>query len=197
MKTQIAKLMAAAMLFAAPIANATETDSERTVKVSKQNQKAVILQLDDLDAGTSISLRTEDGKILFSDRTNEASYGKVFNLKTMEEGEIYLEIESEGQIEILPIEVKAESAYIKKSEETVIEKPVVKMNGDQAKVFFGQHGEDIKVTLFDAYGDIAYRHKVKEGSASKTYDLSKLADGQYQFHFHASGRSFSHTIILK
>ncbi|MCE7990435.1 MAG: hypothetical protein HEP71_00590 [Roseivirga sp.] len=197
MKTQITKLMAAAMLLAASFtANATDNASERSLKVSAKNSKAVVLQLGDLPAGTNITIWNAEGELLFRDNTNNTEYARVFNLKSLEEGEIYLEIESAGQLEILPIEVTSSSAKIKRSAEVIIEKPVVKQSEGAAKVFFGQNNADMKVTLFDASNDIVYRHTVADGTGSKTYDLSKLEDGTYKFQFSANGRTFFHTVIL-
>lgn len=197
MKTQITKLMAAAMLLTASFtANATDNASERSLKVSAKNSKAVVLQLGDLPAGTNITIWNAEGDLLFRDKTNDSEYAKVFNLKSLEEGEIYLEIESAGQLEILPIEVTSSSAKIKRSAEVIIEKPVVKQSEGTAKVYFGQNNADMKVTLFDGSNDIVYRHTVADGTGSKTYDLSQLENGAYKFQFSASGRTFFHTVIL-
>lgn len=197
MKTQITKLMAAAMLLTASFsANATDNASERSLKVSAKNSKAVVLQLGSLPAGTNITIWNDKGDLLFRDNTNDSEYAKVFNLKSLEEGEIYLEIESAGQLEILPIEVTSSSAKIKRSAEVIIEKPVVKQTEGAAKVYFGQNNTDMKVTLFDASNDIVYRHTVADGTGSKTYDLSKLEDGAYKFQLSANGRTFFHTVIL-
>lgn len=197
MKTQITKILAVAILVAATFtASATGNTTERSLKVSAKNSKAVVLQLGDLPAGTQISIWGTDGQLLFHDNTTEERYAKVFNLDALQQGEIYLEIESAQTLEILPIEVTSSSAQIKRSAETIIEKPVVKQTEGEAKVFFGQNGSDMKVTLFDATNDVVYRHNVSAGTGSKTYDLSKLSDGTYQFHFSANGRTFFHTVIL-
>lgn len=197
MKTQITKLMAAAMLLAASFTtNATEKTTERSLKVSAKNSKAVVLQLGDLPAGTEISIWGADGQLLFHDNATGSEYAKVFNLKSLEKGEIYLEIENAGTLEILPIEVTESSAKIKRSAEMIIEKPIVKQSKENAKVYFGQNGADMKVTLFDQSNNIMYRHNVADGTGSKTYDLSKLENGTYKFQFSANGRTFFHTVIL-
>lgn len=197
MKTQITKLMAAAMLLAASFTgNATEKTTERSLKVSAKNSKAVVLQLGDLSAGTEISIWGAGGQLLFHDNATGSEYAKVFNLKSLAQGEIYLEIENAGTLEILPIEVTESSARIKRSAEVIIEKPLVKQSKESAKVYFGQNGADMKVILFDQRNDIVYRHHVADGTGSKTYDLSKLENGSYKFQFSANGRTFFHTIIL-
>ena len=198
MKTQITKLMAAAMLLTAPMAaNATNNNTERNLKVSAQNQKAVVLQMGNLQEGTMITLVDGEDVKLYSDNVEQGSYSRTFDLSSVEDGQVYLHIESKDKLEILPIEVSASGAKIKRSAEQIILKPIVKMNDDQAKVFFGDMDSATRVTLYDQNGDIAYRDSIEEGTASKKYDLSKLADGNYQMVFSANGRSFYHTIILK
>lgn len=197
MKTQITKTIAAAMLLIAGTSLSANTDSgEPSINVSTKNQKTVVLQLDNMEAGTAISIRSEEGAILFQDEVTEATYTKVFNLKSLEEGEVYLEIENDEQLEVLSIQVTDTEAYLKKSSKLIIEKAIVKLKGDAAKVFFGQNNGSTKVTLFDEANDIVYRHTVDNGSV-KTYDLSKLAAGNYTFQFKSEGKTFYHNVTLK
>lgn len=197
MKTQITKIIAAALLLTAGTTlNANNGTAEKSIKVSTENQKAVVLQLNNMAEGTAVSLKTQEGVILFQDEVTEVEYAKVFNLKSLEEGEIYLEIESDEQLEILAIEVTDVAAYLKKSSEMIIEKAIVKMQGDMAKVFFGHNEGNTKVTLFDAANDIVYRHNAENGSA-KTYDLSDLANGTYTFQFKSGGKTFYHSLTVK
>ena len=196
MKTQIKKIAAAILLLAAGTTlNATTGNAEKSVKVSTENSKAVVLQLNNLSVGTEISLIDEAGKVLFKDEADNAEYAKVFNLNSLEEGEIYLEIESDEQLEVLTIKVTDTEAYLKKSAETLIEKPILKVNGDMAKVYFG-NSDETKVTLFDANQDIAYRHATKGGGA-RSYDLSDLPAGRYTFQFKTGDRTFYESITVK
>ncbi len=197
MKTQITKIIAAALLLTAGTTlNANNGTAEKSVTVSTENQKAVVLQLSNLNEGTEISLRSEDGGILFQDKATEAQYAKVFNLKSLEEGDVYFEIESDEQLEVLTIQVTDTEAYLKKSSALIIEKAIVKMQGEMAKVFFGQNEGETKVTLFDQSNDIVYRHTAENGG-SKTYDLSNLADGTYTFQFKSGGKTFYHSVTIR
>ena len=198
MKTQITKVLAVAMMITASFAaQATNSKTERNLKVSAQSQKAVVLQLANLSGDTEISMYDQDGKLLFQDSAEGEAYAKTFDLRSIEAGEVYLEIENDERLEILPIAVTDNKAQIKRSAEQIIEKPIVKMNGDMAKVFFGDNESEVRVTLYDNAQDIAFRETVDGETASKTYDMSKLAEGAYKMQFSANGRTFYHTIILK
>ena len=198
MKTQITKVLAVAMMITASFAaQATNSNTERNLKVSAQSQKAVVLQLANLSGDTEISMYDQDGKLLFQDSAEGEAYAKTFDLRSIEAGEVYLEIENDERLEILPIAVTDNKAQIKRSAEQIIEKPIVKMNGDMAKVFFGDNESEVRVTLYDNAQDIAFRETVESETASKTYDMSKLAEGAYKMQFSANGRTFYHTIILK
>ena len=196
MKTQIKNIAAAIMMLAATSLNANSGISERSVKVSTENSKAVVLQMDNLSAGTSISLVDENGHMLFRDQAENAKYAKIFNLKQMQKGELYLEIESDEQLEVLTIQVTDTEAYLEKAAEVMIEKPILKMNGEQAKVFFGNNEGKTKVTLFDANQDIAFRHNA-EGASARTYDLSDLPAGSYTFQFKTGDRTFYESVTVK
>lgn len=192
------KLIAAAMLLAAGFtANATGTPAEDRVTIAVENQKAVVMQLNDLEEGTTISLKDENGRVLFTDQAEAGDYGKVFNLKALGEGELTLEIESASRLEILPIEMTASAATIMASDEMVVDKPVVKLTKEHAKVYFGAKTGAVKVTLFDSNDDIVYRHSLNGGTNKKSYDLSKLSAGTYKFQFKTGLRTFYHYITLK
>jgi len=198
MKTQITKILAAALMITATFgAQATTNNTERNLKVSAKSQKSVVLQLANLNSDAEITLTDQDGKLLYHSYVDSDQYAKTFDLNAVEEGEVYLQIETEDRLEILPIEITANKAQIKRSAEMVIEKAIVKTKGDMAKVFFGDNDSEIKVTLFDASDDIAFRDKVEEGTSHRTYDMSKLSDGTYKMQIRSNGRSFYHTIILK
>ena len=196
MKTSIKNIAAAFMMLAASSLSANNGNSEKSVKVSTENSRAVVLQLNNLSAGTSISIVGQNGEILFQDEAEEARYAKVFNLQQMQKGEVYLEIENDEQLEILTIQVTDTKAYLEKAAEATIEKPILKMNGDQAKVFFGNNEGKVKVTIMDANGEIAYRQSAEGGSAS-TYDLSDLPAGSYTFQFKTGDRTFYEGITIK
>jgi len=196
MKTSIKNIAAAFMLMASTTLSANNGNSEKNVKVSTENSKAVVLQLNNLSEGTAISLVDQNGQVLFQDEAQAAKYSKVFNLNSLKEGEIYLEIESDEQLEVLTIQVTDTEAYLEKSAEVLIEKPILKMNGDQAKVFFGKNEGQTKVTIFDANHDIAFRHNAQSGSA-RAYDLSDLPAGSYTFQFKTGDRTFYEGITVK
>lgn len=197
MKTSIKKIVAAIVLLIVGTAlNAGTGIGERSIKVSTEKSKAVVLRMDNLGKGTAVSLKDGEGNLLFKEQAGESTYGKVLNLKSLEMGDLYLEIENDEQLEILTIKVTDTQAYLEKSAQVLIEKPIVKVKGDMAKVFFGAQDSETKVTLFDAHRDIAYRHTVK-GAGAKSYDLSDLAAGNYQFQFKTGGKTFYHSITLK
>lgn len=194
MKKQITKAVAVIVLMASGFL-ASANESEREISLSTENQKAVVLQMNNIKAGTQISLRDEKGKLLFEDKADADQYGKVFNLSRLEKGQLQLEIENEETLEIMSIEVTESAASIKSGSEKVFKKPIIKHNGELMKIYFGEEESGMKITVLDQYGDVAFKDKVEAGSALKRYDVSKLS-GKYNIQFTADGRSFYHTITL-
>lgn len=197
MKTQITKtLMAIALLAAGFVANANE--NEREIELTTVKQKAVVLQMQNIQEGTKISLRSESGELLFEDEAESNEYGKVFNLQQMEAGNLTLEVENSESLEILPIEVTATSAEMNKAASIKISKPLVKHNEESLKVYLGKNCLDMQVTIFDQYDDVVHRSEIEKGGAKvQRYDISDLSDGNYKIQFTADGRSFYHTITLQ
>lgn len=196
MKKQLTKTVAAMILLASGFL-ASANDSKREVSLTTKNQKAVILKMNNIKEGTQISLLGADGKVLFQDKAGENEYGKVFNLSKLEKGELQLEIENEETLEVMSIEVTEDAAWIQSGSEQVIQKPIVKHNGEGMKIYFGEGHASMKIAVFDQQGSVAFRDNVKsEDGSLKRYDISKLSSGQYNIQFTADGRSFYHTITL-
>ncbi|MFY0594363.1 DUF3244 domain-containing protein [Roseivirga sp.] len=195
MKNQIKTLAAAAIFLASGfIASANET--EREISLTTENQKAVVLRMDNVKAGTQISLLDENGKVLFQDEASAEAYGKVFNLSKLDKGQLQLEIESDETLEVMSIQVTEESARIESGSKKLIEKPIIKHNDKGMKIYFGKDHAGMKVSVFDEQGSIAFRDNVESNGSMKRYDISKLSSGEYKVQFTADGRSFYHTITL-
>lgn len=196
MKTQIkTTLLAIAMLASGFLANANE--KERTIELTTENKKAVVLNMQNVEVGIKISLWNEAGELLFADEAKSDVYGKVFNLKQMEEGQLTLEIENQESLEILPINVTKLTASLNKGQGIMISKPMVKHNDTSLKVYLGQKCLDMQMTIFDQYGDVVHRSEIEKGDAKvQRYDISDLSNGSYRIQFTAEGRSFYHTISL-
>lgn len=196
MKTRITNIAAALLLMAGTALNANTGDSPRSVEVSTENSKAVVIKLNNLTDGTEILLKDEAGRVLFQDEAEKAKYTKILNLNALEEGAQYLEIESDEQLKVLTIQVNDMEAYLQKPAEILIEKPILKAKGDMAKIFFGKNEGGTKVVLFNENQDVVYRGNCK-GKSVLTYDLSNLAAGKYTFHFKTGDRTFYESITVK
>lgn len=195
MKKQITKVLAAIILLTSGFL-ASANESEREISLTTEKQKAVVLRMNNIKVGTQISLLDEDGNILFQDKAKSNKYGKVFNLDLLKKGELKLEIENAETLELMSIEVTETEAWLKRSSQQVIQKPIVKHNGDVMKVYFGEGNTEMKLTVFDHYGSVAFRDSNEKGNGLKRYDISKLQSGKYNIQFTADGRSFYHTITL-
>lgn len=197
MKTQIKKIVAAIILLAVGITlNASSGSIDAIVNISTENGKTVILRLNNINESTRISIRNQSGVRLFKDKAETGAYAKVFDLNRLQEGDLYLEIENEERLEVLTIKVTDKEAYLEKSARKLIEKPVLKMKGNMAKVFFGQNEGQTEVVILDSYGNLVYKQNVAD-SGAKTYDLSDLERGNYKFQFKTGGKTFYNTAKVR
>lgn len=126
MKNQFTKIVAGIVLLTSGfMAQASKT--EREIYIKREASKSVVLQMKNVTEGTKVSIWNRSGDLLFSDRVTGESYSKVFDLKHLQKGELLLEVENESSLEVLPIEVTEESATLKRNEEKVYVKPVVRL----------------------------------------------------------------------
>ncbi|GHE69653.1 MULTISPECIES: hypothetical protein [Roseivirga] len=197
MKNQFTKIVAGIVLLTSGfMAQASKT--EREIYIKREASKSVVLQMKNVTEGTKVSIWNRSGDLLFSDRVTGESYSKVFDLKHLQKGELLLEVENESSLEVLPIEVTEESATLKRNEEKVYVKPVVRLTHNELKVFLGENKNGFEMKMTDQFNDLVYKHHL-DGSEGgmKRYDVSKLSSGKYNIQFTADGRSFYHTIIIK
>lgn len=190
-------MIAAIMLFASGfVANANE--NEREIRLKTENSKTVVLEMNNVKAGTNISLWSEEGKLLYQDEAKSNSYARVFNLSQWEEGNLTLELENEESLEILPIAVNKSNAELKSNAEITYAKPALKMSGKSMKVFLSQGHNCYQMSITDANGNEVFQERIaQQESGLKRYDVSKLSQGKYNIQFTADGRSFYHTIMIK
>ena len=194
MKKQFTKALAAIVLLASGF-TATANESEREISFTTEDEKAVVLQMKNIEVGTQISLVNEEGTILYRDKATGSDYDRSFKLDELNENELYLEIESAQRLEVMAVEVSDNQVFIKKEPELVIEKPIVKLADQQMKVYFGDSDTTYKMKIYDKQGSVVFKDKI--GSASmERYDVTGLDGGQYQIQFMTKGRSFNHTIKL-
>ncbi len=194
MKKQFTNALAAIVLLASGF-TATANESKKEISLTTEKEKAVVLQMNNLEAGTQISIVNEEGKLLFKDEAKSNQYGKVFNLNQLEEGQLYLEIESAEKLKVMSIEVTKTQASLSNQAELVIEKPSVRIADGTMKVYFGENESVCGMKIYDNLGSVAFKDQI--GSAQmKRYDVSKLAEGSYEIQFTAKGRNFYHTITL-
>lgn len=190
--------MIAAMILLASGFLANANDGEKGISLKNEDSKSVVLAMNNVEVGTDISLWTKEGKLLYKDQVKGNSYSRVFNLEKLEKGELMLELENEGSLEILPISVSETSAELKRGEEISYTKPVLKVSGDQMKVYFTQDHKCFEMKMSDQSGSEVFNENIsKQESGMKRYDISDLSEGKYNIQFTADGRSFYHTIIVK
>ncbi len=172
-------------------------ENEREISLTVENSKAVVLTLSHIEAGTKISLWDANGKLLFEDKADEATYGKVFNLQQLKKGELMLEIEDRQTLQLVPITVSDNAAKMKESAQKTYVKPIVRTKEGEMKVYLRDGHGDYTMRMLDKFQDVVYRESVVAGKGGiKRYDVSKLPSGTYNIQFTADGRSFYHTITL-
>ena len=197
MKNQMTKIIAGIVLLASGFV-ATANEGNREISLKSDNSKSVVLEMSNVKAGTGISLWTKEGQLLYKDEVKGNSFARVFDLGQLEKVEITLELENEGSLEILPIEVSETDAVLKSGEEVIYTKPVVKLSENELKVFYTEGHQCLEMKISDQFGNKVFSNKIsKEAQGMKRYDVSDLTKGKYEIQFTADGRSFYHTIIIE
>lgn len=196
MKTQIKTSLLIMVMMVVGL-NAKAAKHERQVSVSVDNNKAVVLYMDNLSGVTEVTLTDRKGKKLFSEKTKSNFFGKVLDRESIGAGVMYLEIDTEEKLERLTLNVSESSASIVNKEILAL-KPLVKLNKDVAKVYFGGSGQKIEVALIQLNGVSHYTEEYQDDRVvARKFDLSNLEPGYYKFRFKMGNKYFFQTFRLK
>ncbi len=195
MKTRITRTLIAMLLMAITV---TANANERSISLKKEDSNSVVLQMDNVEEGTVISIKNKKGKLLFKDKAKRSQYIRKIKLNTLESGQLSLELENDASLEVLPIEVSNSFAEIKKNQSEVYVKPIVRVQQEQLQLFLRADHQGYYIKMTDRFGDTVYREEIStEDHGLKRYDVSNLPRGRYNIKFKAAGRSFNQSIYIK
>ena len=182
---------------------ATALANNPSLKLEKTADKIISFTVDKLSTPVNISFKDESGSLIYKETyTFDKVSSRNYNLKEIESGKYYFEVETDASVEIYLILVNNETAEIYKEVKNVLYKPLVtvKDNGKVVVTKLNLSKDDLVVTVYDEKGNELYSENVsadtKDFTIGRKFDFSKVEKGSYTFYLTTDGKTYTKIVSL-
>ncbi|MBK6266652.1 hypothetical protein JKA74_16520 [Marivirga sp. S37H4] len=196
-KTKITQIAAVLLLIILPLVSFAS--GAPVVKLTKGANKMLTLRVGAIQSESiKVTLKDNFGHLLFSEQVTEKNeFIKRFDLNNLKSGHYKIEVESEMNIRVMPVQVNWEDIEIMEQEFSVLNKPFIKMNANGIFDFNLLNLESQKTTvlILDDKGKVVYKDYLGAFAEYKRrYDLSQLDKGNYNIIVNKGNRSYEKLI---
>lgn len=171
--------------------NATETNLVVTFENVKKGHQLVIK-----DANLLVVYKEAIQK--------DGNYRKGFDLTALPDGEYTVELDKDVQIVIIPFTVSSNTVTFQKENETVVYKPMVRLDGNH--LFVSRLSLDVQPLQMKLYytesiqqgRTLIYKEDIKNTKiVERVLQLSKEKKGTYVVTFESQGRTFTEYVNFR
>ncbi|MGY0391352.1 hypothetical protein ACW5R3_02175 [Bizionia sp. KMM 8389] len=192
MKNLIRKSLVMFLLLTTVAINANAVDSIRVTNESK----ATLLVLPDVKEGNLLIIKDIFNETLYEEKIQDSgNYIKRFDLTTLPDGSYYFQLFKDYEVRTIPFSLKANQVTLKKSLETIIQKPEMKTKNNVVYVSKNNsNNKDVKVSIYynenDTY-NLIYSETLNAKNTLKAYKLDENERGNYKMVYTVDGKKFT------
>ena len=174
------KLIRIGLLSVALLATvAANASNKLNVKVTSENSKILSISLEEVTLGETLSIRDNQGVVLFSEELKEAhEYNKVFNFSTLPVGLYFIDDKDEEKIQSTPIVVSETNiALVENSSKTYVA-PTITIKDNVMNVFINNEDHsDVSIDVYNQDGLLLNNSNHNTNTiVLGCFDISKLHD---------------------
>ncbi len=176
MKKTIKNLLFVLMMLLAGFVNAADN-----LDLKVNDQQNLIVELEEIEDGTILSLMDTEGEILFKNRFfEERSYKKVLDLASLPEGVYMLKLDKKYSLSTSIIHKKGEEIIIDKNAYEFVFKPSFEVSGDEVAFFLANPAsKKVIVEILDKDGKLVGSTTSREYVIKRILDFSNVNSGEY------------------
>ncbi len=180
---------------------ASKASNNPTIIIKHPEKKKFSLLLHQLDREAyTVQLRDQAGRRLFKKNiTNVDSFGKVYDLKNLPNGEYTLSVENQQKILIQTITIEASTLKIATGKwETSFKPYFAKAYSHVDMTFLQLENTATFVEIINESAEVIHQERIEEvGSICKRFNLDLLAPGDYTFVVSVQDQVYQKTISIK
>ncbi|HIB36231.1 hypothetical protein [Mesonia sp.] len=165
------------------------------VEVAKN--QILMVELNDAQEGDMLTLLDTEGKVLFKEAQLSSKFQKSLSFELVPDGTYYLHLEDSNSVYSREITKTGSSISVNK-DSRIIFKPTFKQVEKQVRLSFtNPNKENTQVFIYDEKGNIISSLENNDLVLKKTFDFSKIANGNYTVAVLAGSRSFYKNVTIK
>ena len=198
----VKKIIICTILFLGVFSLASANSDVRSIKITQYGTTKLSLVMDGISPGVEakISLEDEKGYVLISEMVKKtSSFGKIFNLKNLPEGEYNMVVNTQTRKTIQPIVLTATDIEIDIKKRKVVFHPVIRQNENFLDVsWFAGRMASVKVIVLNGKGGTVFEDTIKNViKVEKRYNVAQLGIGNYTVKVRTPYDMYSHELIIK
>lgn len=161
----------------------------------KQN---LIVELQQIEKGSVLSLKDMDGEVIFKDRFfEESEYSKTLDFNELPDGEYTLSFDKQYSIASYVISKRNEDLIIEDNGYSFVFKPSFITKENKVRVHLANPTQQtISLEIFDKEGIIVGSATSRDMVLKKTLDFSKTPKGEYTVKIKLGKESFTKTFTI-
>ncbi|MHA7942561.1 hypothetical protein ACJOV8_005780 [Formosa sp. 3Alg 14/1] len=167
-------------------------------KADDKDKIEITLSLNDVKAGQKLSIKDEDGVLLFNTTlVKSGNFNNKFDITNLPNGNYHFELEKDVYTSHIPFTVSSGEAKFDTKNETKVYKPFVSLKDNNiyfSKLELNKDSVEFNIYYLEANtGDYTLLHTEKISDTIKierAYRLSENKKGEYKIVINANGQSY-------
>lgn len=158
-----------------------------------------IITIEKLKQGTLLSIKDDRGMTLHKEKIKKSGlFSKRFNLENLPDATYYIELDNDTEIRTFSVEIKDQQPYIIKSDELIVAKPQIEVNGSMVKIEQNSHiDQSLEIKIYYEGNSIALEESFKDfKNFKRSYDFSGSMRGDYTIVLNTKGKQFVNSISI-
>ncbi|GGZ75634.1 hypothetical protein [Algibacter mikhailovii] len=181
------------ILMVALLATVSGFADEAKILVDKGSKKTALI-LNDVKKGNQISIKDENGIILYSELVETTgTYKKGFDLEALPDGNYFFLVEKDLEYNTIPFSVEGSKVVFNKEKEAKFFKPFTRKENDMVYITkFSPKNETVSISIYaDHNNGLQLRHTEKIVDEQVLERAYKLEKGNYKIVINSNNKEYT------
>jgi len=194
------KVLKTSLLVVVMFSTIISYSNEFSTTTNDKKENITNLTFKNVKQGSVVQIKDQNGLLLYKELIEKSgNYSKGFDLTKLPNGDYYFELDKELEIRVIPFQVKFNIVTFAKNEEQVINKPFVRINGNNVFVTkLTLEQKPLKIKIYNQDSNLVFEETLDESQVLKRkYDFSIAERGAYRMVLLTDGRKYSKGFDIK
>lgn len=196
MKNLVKKVLLIAVMVTGLVGMAK--DGAMNIEVRELNAKLVQFTLNNNDGDLSVTVKDENGYVLYNEAFQGSIYTKTYDLSTLPSGLYFVELDGETKIKTIPFRVKKHRVEFKYNNAKTYYKPVVTFKDKTVNITkLALDLEPLTIEVYNEYEELIHEETLSgKMDLKRSLNFKELAEGSYEVILRSKGEVITKTINI-